>query len=529
MAITERSGPPVNAGSDAPASTLDSGDRQRVARAGMWTAAGFVVSATVSPALTVVLVRVLPASAYASLVTATAVVTLAAALTGFGLSAAVARAMAQASIPGTAAGPETTYVTARRLVAQLCAAAAVVAVVAVAVVQAVPALRPAIGPLVVMLPAIVLAPVLGFGTGLARAGFAGRTIAAASAVPSLVVAVLALLALATGSRSPLVIAGARVSGAVAAVAVVVHYLARNRPRGPGLRAVGASPIIRRQMAAFAGAMLLAVFLGSAISQLDVVVLAAVRGGRAAADYAPVSRVADALMALPPLLGTFFLPAVTRSIAGGEREHTARLYHWASRWNLVVCAPALGVAMAVPRSVLDLLFGAGYGAFGGPLRILAAGVAANVLLGFNGITLDAYGMPGKVAIRQGAAIAVDVVACIALVPVWGLTGAAAATTIGLVVANLLCSWVLYARFRVGPWDRAVVVTVVAAVAATTAVAASVPRLVGSDLARIVVAGLVVALVTGVAAVASGGAGERNAIVAQARRRAGAISTRLGHER
>lgn len=513
-------GPVAPVGVPAP----DGGDRRRVARAGGWTAAGFAVSLVVSPGLTVVLVRVLPAAAYARLATAVAVVTVAGALTGFGLSSAVAQAMARASVPGSGAGPDATYAAARRLAAELCVAAAAVGAAAVGVVDLVPALHPAVGPLVAMVPVVVLAPVLGLGIGTARAGFAGRTVAAVSTVPAVVTAVVTLAALAAGSRSPLVMGAARTAGALAAVALVARFLARRR--GGDRPAPIAAPV-RRRLAALAGAMLLTSVFAGGISQLDVLVLAAVHGGGAAGAYAPVSRVADALLALPAVMGGFFLPAAARSIAGGGRTETARLYHWASRWNLAVCAPALGVALAVPRSVLTLLFGAGYAAYGGPLRILAAGVAVHVLLGYNGLVLDAYGMPGAVAVRQGVAVAVDAVACVVLVPAWGIDGAAVATSVAVVVANLLCSWSLFARRRIGPWDRAVASTAVAAVAATAVAALLVPHLVGSDAGRIAAAGLLVAVATGAGAAASGGVAERRTALGRVRGHVGAVLTGLSH--
>jgi O-antigen/teichoic acid export membrane protein len=274
--------------------------------------------------------------------------------------------------------------------------------------------------------------------------------------------------------------------------------------------------VSRRLAKFGLAAMMSMAAGTAISQIDVLIVGLERHSSAAALYAPASRVADFAVSFPPLIGGFLLPALAAAISRGDRHDAARLYHWSSRWSFVLCAPVIGLMLAAPGAFLHLLFGAAYVHVAEPLRIMGLGVAVHVALGFNGLTLDAHGVPGAVAVRGGIGIVASLVGSLVLVPSFGLAGAAAATGGALVLVNILCSATLWRRFGTLPWDRGQLLTLAAFGAAALASWAAFDHGGGPTLTTLVV-GAICGVVTLLAALWGGGADERSAIRAAIRAR------------
>ena len=66
-------------------------------------------------------------------------------------------------------------------------------------------------------------------------------------------------------------------------------------------------------------------------------------------------------------------------------------------------------------------------------------------------LDAQGLVRLTTYRQLIAIGVTAAACVVLVPPFAAVGAGAATAIGLIADNVICSLTLFRRYRLLPWD------------------------------------------------------------------------------
>jgi O-antigen/teichoic acid export membrane protein len=117
---------------------------------------------------------------------------------------------------------------------------------------------------------------------------------------------------------------------------------------------------------------------------------------------------------------------------------------------VLCAPLVVLMIVDPAGLLSALFGT-RAIDATALRVLGLGVAAQVVFGFNGLTMDAYGLPGAVAVRQVVCLAVSGLLCLTLAPAFGAVGAAWATAGSLILSNIWCSRSLARRFAIAPWD------------------------------------------------------------------------------
>lgn len=478
--------------------------RRAVVRGSTWTAVGWVVSLVTGLPLSVVLVRVMARPEYGRLAIATAIAGLVIPFAGAGLRTAVAQVGASSMALHGEGGLDAALNSAKRI--GVYAALATVPIWGLILVgmDADIHLRGAIPATAVLLPIVIASPLLGIGTGMLQSTNQPRRLAIAVSVTSGAGAVLVLTVLLAGARSAVAVAAARAVGVLCGAGVFLLLLSRNRR--PVDKRV---PIDTRTMLQFGVASVAALLAETAISQLDVAVLGALRGSRTAALYAPASRMADLVMTVPALVGGFLLPTMARLVSRGARRDVADLYHWASRWTLVVSAVPLGMMMASPRALLRTLFGRPYSGASTVLIVLGVGVAINVILGFNGLALDAHGWPTVVRSAGLFSVGVSAVACLVLIAWFGRLGAAVATTTALTLINIWCTVALYRRARILPWDSGLLWTVCSFVGAIVVVAVTVGSR-RADAMTCVISGAAVGGVTLVASLVAGTGAELEAL-------------------
>ncbi|HTR70479.1 MAG TPA: polysaccharide biosynthesis C-terminal domain-containing protein [Mycobacteriales bacterium] len=428
-------------------------DPQSQVRSGaLWTGLTWVLTVAGGPIITVVLVRSMSQSEFGNYAFVRSAVGLVAIASAFGLEATVARFAAIDLESGR--GDSLPSYRSGLIIARYAAVCGAVLVALIAAAMHLTA-RGGVGAGVLLLsvPVAVCAPYAAVYGGSLRA--VHRPVVSS-------VATLTSAAVFAGIVVTLLLAHATVTATQAVVALSVESLVLLAVRRCGVprNAVGGGvgrswrlPLAAREMVPFAAAVLLTGLFATAVSELDVVVLGIDRGVDAVASYAPLSMVANGVLGMPAIVGSFYVPAAARVAVRRDPQATARLYHLASRWSMVLCAPAIAVMLLCPHAALTVLFSAASSSQAAWLRVLGVGVAAQVGFGFNGLTLDAQGLAGVVARRQAVCLAVSLLSCALLVPSLGAMGAALATSIALVLANLMCSWSLVRRFGIWPWDWA----------------------------------------------------------------------------
>lgn len=430
----------------------DRGLGRKVAKGARWSLIAWFASLATTAPMTVALVRSLPRETYGNLAIATSTIALVTVIADFGLASATAQLSARKELEAV---PATNSLA--RPALQVASYAAVVTAIAVAIIACGMyfASLPTVAILIlIMLPIAVVVPIVSVLSGLLQSIFAVGAVTVAGGVQSLIIAVGTGSVLLSGAKSDLAIAGLRVAGSLSALVILVIG-ARGfwtRPRQNPIVSAKARKKITSDILRIAGAMWLSGLAWAAISQLDVVILGLLRGSRAAASYGPISNVANTVAMLPAVIGSFLLPALSRAVADRDSRTVKALYYGASRWSIAICAPAIGLLIAVPGELLGVLFGSAYVAYGPACRILAIGVSAHVLIGYNGLTLDAHGEPKLVAKRAVTGLVGSALCCPLLINAFGINGAAAATALAMILINLQCSWTLARRFFIAPFDK-----------------------------------------------------------------------------
>lgn len=489
----------------------------RLVRGTVWMLVTWIVTTVSGPVLAIALVREMSHEQYGRLSVATSAIALLSVVAGIGLAGAVSQVASSAFETFGEAGMSSTLKSSLRLSIRASGVATLLTLGVIVAFSGVSRLHADAPPMLAMLPSVTVAPFAGTFIGLLRATYRPRWLTLATTLSSLVAGLLVVVALVAGHPSAVLIAVTRTIGTLLAVLLLglaVWKWSRSRPP------VAKSTDTYRRLRAYGFAMLLTGVFTTSISELDIVILGASRGAHAAAFYTPASALADAVMGLPALVGAFYLPTMSRITARGDMAGVRTVYHWASRWNLVLCAPALTAIIAAPAAALRFLFGPDLVSMATPLRILGVGALVQIIFGFNGLTLDAFGLPRVVLFRQVICIAVDGLACALLVPSLGALGAAIATSISIVLANLLCSASLWSRFRIAPWNRSSFLTSVAAVACS-GVAVIAIRSASGDLAQVLISATIGAVMAGSVAVAVANVAERRQMLSRARTLVGRV--------
>lgn len=421
--------------------------RRNLISGSLWATATSLLAAILGPALTVITVRWMTVSGYGSLAVAVAATTLLGALAGFGLGEAVSRAAAGQVANDNRSGLGAVKWASSR-VSWICTAggAACVGAVSTAMVLT-PSMRADVVPFVILAPIVLTSPWNQVGQGLIQATFRPRAAFAGSTVTNMSALLLTAIVFALGLRSADLVAAARTVAIIGGVWIIL--------RGAQWWSLHGEPsdcnVTPSSVARLGSAVLISTALAFCISQLDVFLLGAFKGSVAAGRYAPASRLADFVITAFALPGSYLLPALSAAIMRKDDTDVVRLYHWTSKWAIVLCTPALGIMIASPAALMHTLFGSS-AVVSEPARILAIGVLGNTVCGFNGLLLTAYGETRVLIMTSIVALCVNVLACAILIPMMGTTGAALATAIPLVAVNAAMSLALARRRQIYPWDR-----------------------------------------------------------------------------
>jgi O-antigen/teichoic acid export membrane protein len=175
-------------------------------------------------------------------------------------------------------------------------------------------------------------------------------------------------------------------------------------------------------------------VGQVFQRVDFFFVWAVRGVAEGGVYSVAIGMTSPLLIIPQAVHTVFFPRTSSQSDADAKERTPVLYR---QIIIVMCGAAVGVA-ALSRPVL-YLFGERFVAGQIPLLIL---LVAIILKGMNGILslhILGRGKAYTMTITTFAALIVAIAMSYLLVPSFGMTGAALATTLAYAAENLILTF------------------------------------------------------------------------------------------
>lgn len=182
---------------------------------------------------------------------------------------------------------------------------------------------------------------------------------------------------------------------------------------------------------YASIVLLGIFATKAeVGQYQIAVLGA-------------SMIVMALQAVNATLSPYF----ARAIARDDRPALQRFMTRSAQVALLVAVPSVIIYAVFGRQLLDLFFGMAYRDAWLPLVILAVGQLVNAAVGSVGTLLYMSNHERDVVVGVGIGTVSNVVLNLALIPLFGMKGAAIATATSMAIWNLVLCGRVWRRLHV----------------------------------------------------------------------------------
>lgn len=122
------------------------------------------------------------------------------------------------------------------------------------------------------------------------------------------------------------------------------------------------------------------------------------------------------------------------------------------WALLLAWPIYLMIAVYAGFFLELFFGAPYGDGASVLKILALAMLFATAMGPLDVLLLMAGRSSLSLFNTTTALLIDVAGCLLLIPLWGITGAAAAWAAAIAAKNVLCFVQVHRTIGVSPFSR-----------------------------------------------------------------------------
>lgn len=144
------------------------------------------------------------------------------------------------------------------------------------------------------------------------------------------------------------------------------------------------------------------------------------------------------------------PIVAELSNRGDKEQLKRYYHTTSRWSFTLNFPMFLIVILFPGAIISI-FGQSFAQGIVVLKILAWAGLINTGTGICGVLLDMSGNTHLKLVNTITSVVATIGLSFALVPTWGLMGAAIASLTAAVIINLLRLVEVFILFRLLPYD------------------------------------------------------------------------------
>ena len=169
----------------------------------------------------------------------------------------------------------------------------------------------------------------------------------------------------------------------------------------------------------------------------VIIVGAIAGPAAAGVYGAASRFVAAGMIVDTALRVVVSPMFSRMLHRGDRHELESVYRTATVWLVLFSTPVY-LLLAIFAPVALSLLGESFAEGQAVLIVMSVGSIVTFLAGNIHSVLLMSGRSGLAAANKAVAVAVNVALIYAFVPLWGITGAAAAWAVACALDALLAS-------------------------------------------------------------------------------------------
>lgn len=194
-------------------------------------------------------------------------------------------------------------------------------------------------------------------------------------------------------------------------------------------------------------------MSTILSDIDTLLLSYFSVTGVVGDYGVIYPLAQLVSVSLTAAGFIMMPVLSELQAERKYAELKRTYQVGTKWILMLSLLPFLAFTLFPTMSIALTFGSEYTNGSTGLQILAIGTFSSALFGLNANALTSIGHTKYISVVQVAAAVLNVILNVALIPMYGIPGAAFATLVSTVLVNVLNSWRLYSEVGVHPFTSA----------------------------------------------------------------------------
>lgn len=221
-----------------------------------------------------------------------------------------------------------------------------------------------------------------------------------------------------------------------------------------LRSVDLSKVlstnVQTSLVRFSAPLMITAGLGFLFEDLDVLFVGRVLSTESVGHYSAAYTIAMTMTLAIHALGFLFIPILSDLYSDDKISEARDLYSRSTTVNYALVTPLFLLIMVFPERTLRLLFDGSYTVASESLVVLAVGFYFHTLVGLNRGALVSFGRSKLTMYGMLFGVVINVVANFWLVPLFGIVGAAIATTASYVCLNVFYSGYLLHRYQVRPF-------------------------------------------------------------------------------
>lgn len=184
---------------------------------------------------------------------------------------------------------------------------------------------------------------------------------------------------------------------------------------------------------------------------DILFLGYLSDSTSVGQYRSVRPLAQLILIGLTSVVTIYMPVVTEYFESGDLNSIDEIYTVVAKWLAIFTFPLVGVFVVFSPEVVSGFFGSEYEPAAIALAVLSIGMYGRVIAGPNGATTQAINRPRTELYAGVFGFIINIFLNAMLIPSFGLTGAAIATSTGFLAYNSLELGIIYIEIQSHPFS------------------------------------------------------------------------------
>ncbi|MFA4662854.1 flippase [Pyrococcus kukulkanii] len=207
----------------------------------------------------------------------------------------------------------------------------------------------------------------------------------------------------------------------------------------------------KELIRFSIPLMLTGILSFVMTWADTLMLGYYKSSEVVGLYNAASPIAKLLPIFLNSAAFLYAPIASQLYAQEKLGELKRVYQILTKWVFLLTLPIFSVMFLFPEATIGFFFGAKYTSAAPALRILALGFMFHTFLGLNGWSLIIIGSTKANLVGDLFAAMTNIILNVLLIPLYGMQGAAVATSAAYIVANIFRSFWLYKKTKIHPFS------------------------------------------------------------------------------